>query len=104
MQFSSASSSFLPLRPTYSPQNHVPNHPQYIVVQVLTAVAMNNSIFCDTITANSSLYPLLSQVKVTLRLTVSLSVCLGVKPLLGPKTRFLLLSEICGFVNVRGRL
>jgi hypothetical protein len=32
--------------------------------------------------------------------TVSRSVCLGVKPHLGPKTRFLLLSDSCEFVDV----
>jgi hypothetical protein len=32
--------------------------------------------------------------------TVSRSVCLGVKPHLGPKTRFLLLSGSCGFFYV----
>jgi hypothetical protein len=31
-------------------------------------------------------------------------VCLGVKPHLGSKTRFLLLSDSCGFVDVRFRL
>jgi hypothetical protein len=35
-----------------------------------------------------------------LRLTGSRPVCLGVKPHLGPKTRFLLLSDSCGFVDV----
>jgi hypothetical protein len=41
-----------------------------------------------------------SQVKVSLRPTVSRSVSLGVKPHLGPKTRFLLLSDSYGFVNM----
>jgi hypothetical protein len=38
-----------------------------------------------------------------LRPTVNRPVCIGVKPHLGPKTRFLLLSDSCGFVDV-GRL
>jgi hypothetical protein len=42
-------------------------------------------------------------VKVQLRRTVSRPVYVGVKPHLGPKTRFLLLSDSCGFVDV-GRL
>jgi hypothetical protein len=33
-----------------------------------------------------------------LRLTVSRPVCLGVKSHLGPKPRFLLLSDSCGFL------
>jgi hypothetical protein len=41
-----------------------------------------------------------SKVKVTLRTTVSRPVILGVKPLLGPKTRFALLLDNCGFVGV----
>jgi hypothetical protein len=41
-----------------------------------------------------------SQVKVTLWPTVSWPVSPGVKPHLGPKTRFLLLSDSCGFVDV----
>jgi hypothetical protein len=32
--------------------------------------------------------------------TVSWPVCVGVKPPLGPKTRFLLLSNSCGFVDM----
>jgi hypothetical protein len=40
------------------------------------------------------------RVKVILRPTVSRSVCLGVKPRLGPKARFLLLSDSCDFVHV----
>jgi hypothetical protein len=40
------------------------------------------------------------QVKVELRPTVSRPVSLGVKPYVGPKTRFLLLSDSCGFVDV----
>jgi hypothetical protein len=32
--------------------------------------------------------------------TVSRTVCSGIKPHLGPKTRFLLLSDSCGFVDV----
>jgi hypothetical protein len=35
-----------------------------------------------------------------LRLTVSRPACLGVKPHLGLETRFLLLSDCCGFVDV----
>jgi hypothetical protein len=35
-----------------------------------------------------------------LRSTVSRPVCLGVRPHLGPETRFLLLSNSCGFVDV----
>jgi hypothetical protein len=41
-----------------------------------------------------------AQVKVMLRPTVSWPVCLGVKPHLGPKTRFLLLSDSWQFVHV----
>jgi hypothetical protein len=40
------------------------------------------------------------EVKLTLRPTVNRPVSLGVKPHLGPKTRFLLLSDSCGFVDV----
>jgi hypothetical protein len=40
------------------------------------------------------------KVKVTLKLTVSWPVSLGVKPHLGPKTRFMLLSGSCSFVDV----
>jgi hypothetical protein len=40
------------------------------------------------------------KVNITLRPTVSRPVCLGVKPHLGPKARFLLLWDICGFVDV----
>jgi hypothetical protein len=40
------------------------------------------------------------RVKVILRPTVSLSVCLVSKPHLGPNIRFLLLSGSCGFVHV----
>jgi hypothetical protein len=43
------------------------------------------------------------RVKVILRPTVSRPVCLGVKPHLGPKTRFLLLSDSCGLVDVGER-
>jgi hypothetical protein len=43
------------------------------------------------------------KVKVMFRPTVSRPVYLGVKPHLRPKTKFLLLSDICGFVHV-GRL
>jgi hypothetical protein len=43
----------------------------------------------------------LTKVKVMLQLMVSLPVSLGVKPHLGPKTRFLLLSDNYGFVDVR---
>jgi hypothetical protein len=43
------------------------------------------------------------EVKVMLRPTASRPVCLGVKPHLRPKTRFLLLSDGCVFVDV-GRL
>jgi hypothetical protein len=39
--------------------------------------------------------------KFLLRLTISRSVCLGVKPHLGPRTRFLLLSDSFGFFDVR---
>jgi hypothetical protein len=35
-----------------------------------------------------------------LRPTISRPVCLGVKPHLGPKTKFLLLSDSYGFVDV----
>jgi hypothetical protein len=38
--------------------------------------------------------------QVTLRPTVNRPVSPGVKPRLGPKTRFLLLSDSCGFVDV----
>jgi hypothetical protein len=38
------------------------------------------------------------KVKVMLRPTVSRLVCLGFKPLLGPETRFLFLSDSCEFV------
>jgi hypothetical protein len=40
------------------------------------------------------------KVKVTLRPTVTRPVSLGVKPHLGSKTMFLLLSDSCGFVEV----
>jgi hypothetical protein len=40
------------------------------------------------------------KVKVTLQLAVNRPVSLGVKPYLGPKTRFLLLSDSCGLINV----
>jgi hypothetical protein len=40
------------------------------------------------------------EVKVTLRPTVSQPVSLGVKSNLGPKARFLFLSDSCGFVDV----
>jgi hypothetical protein len=40
------------------------------------------------------------KVKVMLRPTVSRPVCLGVKPPLSLKTRFLLLSDISGFIDV----
>jgi hypothetical protein len=42
--------------------------------------------------------------KVTLRPTVNRPVSLGIKPLLGPKTRFLLLPDSCGFVEVKVRM
>jgi hypothetical protein len=41
-----------------------------------------------------------SQIESLLRPTVSRSVSLGVNPQLGPKTRFLLLSHSCRFVDV----
>jgi hypothetical protein len=40
------------------------------------------------------------KVKFMLQPTFSRPVCFGVKPHLGPKTKFLLLSDICGFVDV----
>jgi hypothetical protein len=40
------------------------------------------------------------KVKVMLRPTVCRPLCLGVKTHLRPKTKFLLLSDICGFVHV----
>jgi hypothetical protein len=42
------------------------------------------------------MFPNSSKVKVTLRLTITRSVCLGVKALLGSMTRFLLLSTVAG--------
>jgi hypothetical protein len=41
-----------------------------------------------------------NDIKVTLRPTVIWPVYVGVKPHLGPLTRFLLLSDTCGFVDV----
>jgi hypothetical protein len=46
------------------------------------------------------LQPISFELEVTLWPTFSRPVNLGVKPHLGPKTRFLLLSDCCGFVNV----
>jgi hypothetical protein len=43
----------------------------------------------------------LSQVKVKLWPTVGQPISLGNKPLLGPKIRFVLVSDCCGFVDVR---
>jgi hypothetical protein len=40
------------------------------------------------------------KIEVMLRPTVIPQVCLGVKPHLGPKTSFLLLSDSCGFVDM----
>jgi hypothetical protein len=41
-----------------------------------------------------------SSLHIEAKVTVSRPVCLVVKPHLGPKTRFLLLSGSCGFVDV----
>jgi hypothetical protein len=51
-------------------------------------------------TCDISQLKLPTKVKVMLRPTDSLSVCLDVKPLLGPKTLLLLLSYICCFIDV----
>jgi hypothetical protein len=57
----------------------------------------------DCLTAHSLLQPSALKVKDMLWPVVSRPVCRGVKLHVGPKTRFLLLSDICGFVDV-GRL
>jgi hypothetical protein len=53
------------------------------------------------LTANSQLSHWLSKSKVMLWPTVSRPICLGVKPNLGPRTRFLLMSHSCRFIDVR---
>jgi hypothetical protein len=52
-----------------------------------------STVFRDEVTGFQSMVKML-------RPTVNRPVCLGVKPQMGPKTRFLLLSDSCGFVHV----
>jgi hypothetical protein len=75
-------------------------------MQVLVLIFIFHSALHITVCRNHHTYPLsldplvFVRVKVMLLPTVSRPVSLGVKPHLGPKTRFLLLSDSCGFVDV----
>jgi hypothetical protein len=60
----------------------------------------DNLTFCLTFSWILSSLCIQVKVKVTLRLTVSQSVCLGVEPHLGPTTRYLLLCGSYGLVLV----
>jgi hypothetical protein len=56
----------------------------------------------DSTLKRATIYPkrCIYKVKVTLRLTVSQSVCLGIEPHLGPMTRYLFLSDSYVLVSV----
>jgi hypothetical protein len=62
------------------------------------AITHNQSIAEDLLDSHSR--PSQSQIKVTLRLTVSQSVSLGIEPHLGPMTRYLFLSDSYVLVSV----
>jgi hypothetical protein len=54
----------------------------------------------QAVIVHSLAIPISHKVKITLRPTSNRPVGLGVKPHVGFKTRFLLLSDCCGFVDV----
>jgi hypothetical protein len=58
------------------------------------------AVFIEEVQLWALFFTLQVKVKVTLRLTVSQSVSLGVKPHLGPMTRYLLLCDSYGLVLV----
>jgi hypothetical protein len=83
-----------------SPCLHVPVAKSLLLtIRVpFTASVLNSSCPCWLVTELP--FSTKFRVRVTLRLMVNRPVCHGVKSHLGPKTRFLLLSDSCRFVEV----
>jgi hypothetical protein len=66
----------------------------------VTSLAINGSHWPSLALTGRQLLLTATQVKVTLRSTVTRPVSLDVTVILGLKTKFLLLSDGCGFVDV----